>query len=105
MRDKAYNKLVRDRIPDIIESSGKTCETCILDKEAYTASLKEKLQEEVTEYLTDDTLEELADILEVLHALAKSHGHTFEDVEKLRMEKKLSRGGFEKRIFLKSVSE
>ena len=98
-----HNKLVRDFIPDIIENSGRFCDVCILEDEAYTNCLNEKLQEEVSEYLADKTIEELADILEVLHAIAQSQGYAFSEVENLRREKKLSRGGFEKRIFLKSV--
>lgn len=104
-----YNKLVRDLIPEIIQADGKSCETEILDEHTYLIELKNKLSEEVSEYLEadkdDQALEELADILEIMQALAKSHGGSIETVEKIREEKAQKRGGFERRIFLKSVEE
>ncbi len=104
-----YNKLVRDLIPEIIQADGKSCEIDILDKDTYLIELKNKLSEEVTEYLEAENnkqaLEELADILEIMQALAKSHNASIETVEKIRAEKAKKRGGFEERIFLKSVRE
>lgn len=104
-----YNKLVRDLIPEIIQADGKTCKIDRLDEKNYLIELKKKLSEEVNEYLEadkdDQALEELADILEIMQALAKSHGASIETVEKIREEKAQKRGGFENRIFLKSVTE
>lgn len=105
MRSIAYNKLVRDRIPEIIESSGKTCSTEILSPEDYLRMLDAKLDEELAEYHKDQNIEELADLLEVIHAAAIARGYTLEDLEQIRAEKAAKRGGFEKRILLKEVYE
>ncbi|QCR31193.1 nucleoside triphosphate pyrophosphohydrolase [Lysinibacillus sp. SGAir0095] len=104
-----YKKLVRDKIPDIIENSENTCEVATLNQEKFIVELKKKLQEEVTEYLissTDDhAIEELADILEVVHSLAKTHLSTIEEVEKIRQSKFEERGGFERKFLLVSTGE
>ena len=105
MRSIAYNKLVRDRIPEIIESSGKTYSTEILSPEEYIRMLDAKLDEELAEYHKDQTIEELADLLEVIHAAAIARGYTLVDLEQIRAEKAAKRGGFEKRILLKEVYE
>lgn len=102
---KRYNKLVRDRIPEIIESSGKTCTTEVLSPEEYLRMLDVKLDEELAEYHKDQNVEELADLLEVIHAAAIARGYTLEDLERVRAEKAAKRGGFEKRILLKEVYE
>ncbi|WP_129729154.1 nucleoside triphosphate pyrophosphohydrolase [Ectobacillus funiculus] len=104
-----YNKLVRDHIPAVIERAGKTCTTRRLEKSEYIQELKKKSQEELTEYLqaSDDesALEELADLLEVIHALAKCHGADIEEVERIRERKAEERGGFGERIFLVEVQD
>ena len=100
-----YNKLVRDKIPEIIEASGKTCETEILSDEEYLQMLDKKLDEELAEYHKDQNIEELADLLEVLYAMAKAKGYSIEELEQVRVEKQKSRGGFDKKILLKSVME
>jgi predicted house-cleaning noncanonical NTP pyrophosphatase (MazG superfamily) len=98
-----YNKLVRDNIPKIIEASGKTCETEILSDEEYLQMLDEKLDEELVEYHKDPNIEELADLLEVLYATAKARGYSIEELDHVRVEKQKARGGFDKKILLKSV--
>ena len=100
-----YNKLVRDKIPEIITASGKTCSTEILSADRYLEMLDKKLDEELAEYHQDPNLEELADLLEVIHAAAQARGYTLEELEQVRAEKAQKRGGFGKRIFLKEVSE
>lgn len=105
MRSIAYNKLVRDRIPEIIESSGKTCSTEILSPEEYLRMLDAKLDEELAEYHKDQNIEELADLLEVIRAVTVARGYSLEDLERVRAEKAAKRGGFEKRILLKEVYE
>ena len=100
-----YNKLVRDRIPEIIESSGKSCSTEILSKEEYLHRLDAKLDEELAEYHKDQNIEELADMLEVVRAAVVARGYTLDDLERVRAEKAAKRGGFEKRILLKEVYE
>lgn len=100
---KIYNKLVRDRIPEIIESDGRKANTRILNEDEYIAALETKLHEEVAEYLEDNNIDEMADILEVLRALCVSRGYTLEELEEHRREKASERGGFKERIFLESV--
>ena len=100
-----HRKLVRDKIPQIIEGSGKTCVTRSLSDAEYLAALDAKLQEELNEYQADKSMEELADLLEVMMAVAEARGHTFAEVEALRREKAEKRGGFRERIWLESVSE
>ena len=100
-----YNKLVRDRIPEIIKSSGKSCTTEILSQEDYLRSLDAKLDEELAEYHKDQSLEELADLQEVIRAVVIARGYSLEDLERVRTEKAAKRGGFEKRILLKEVVE
>ena len=105
MSVKRYHKLVRDRIPEIIEQSGKTCITSILSADEYLTMLDEKLSEELAEYQQDKSMEELADLLEVMMAVAKARGSSFEEVEAIRRQKAEKRGGFEKRILLTEVHE
>ena len=102
---KTYNKLVRDRIPEIIEASGKSCVTEILPDEARLRMLDTKLDEELAEYHADQNIEELADLMEVIRACAVARGYTIEQLEQVRAEKAAKRGGFEKKILLKEVTE
>ena len=101
----SYNKLVRDRIPEIIERSGKTCTTEILSPEDYLRMIDAKLDEELAEYHKDQNIEELADLLEVVNAAAIARGYTLQELEQVRAEKAAKRGGFAKRILLKDVYE
>ena len=100
---KKYNKLVRDRIPEIIETSGNTCVTEILSDEDYLRMLDAKLDEELAEYHKDQNIEELADLLEVIRACAEARGYTLEQLEQVRAEKAAERGEFTKKILLKEV--
>ena len=102
---KAYHKLVRDRIPEIIEADGKTCVTEILPDEQYLEMLDTKLNEELAEYQESKSLEELADLLEVIRAVVVARGWTWGRLEQIRQEKAAKRGGFEKKILLKEVIE
>lgn len=105
MKEITYNKLVRDKIPQIIEASGKTCETEVLSDERYLEMLDKKLNEELAEYQQEKSLEELADLLEILYAVAVARGHSLEELEQVRAEKKDKRGGFAEKIFLIKVTE
>lgn len=100
---KVYNKLVRDKIPEIIEEDGKTCKTRILSDEDYIASLEAKLNEEVAEYQADKNIEEMADVLEVLQAICIARGYSLEELEAVRAKKANERGGFADKIFLEYV--
>ena len=95
-----YNKLVRDRIPEIIEAQGETPNIRILEQEEYLHHLEAKLDEEVGEYHRDKNAEELADILEVVYALAEANGVARQELMAVYQKKHDARGGFEKRIFL-----
>jgi len=98
-----HNKLVRDNIPDIIKADGRTPVVRRLTNCEYINALHKKLLEEVNEYLDNNSIEELADILEVVSAIAKANGYSDEDLEKCRENKRLQNGGFEKRLFLEKV--
>ena len=102
---KGYNKLVRDRIPEIIEASGNTCKTEILPDSEYIRMIDRKLDEELSEYHKDESIEELADLLEVIRAAAVARGYSVEELEQIRAKKAAERGGFEGRIKLIEVFE
>lgn len=93
-------KLVRDKIPQIIEASGETPITRILERDEYLACLEAKLDEEVREFHESKATEELADILEVVCALAEAHGCSREALLSIYQKKHDARGGFAERIFL-----
>ena len=97
-----FDKLVRDNIPQIIEDNGGKAEIRILSDEEYPVYLERKLDEEVGEYHRDKTAEELADILEVVYALASSIGCSQEKLQAIYQKKHEARGGFEKKILLLS---
>ena len=105
MKTKVYQKLVRDRIPEIIEADGKTCVTETLSDSRYLEMLDAKLAEELAEYQESKSLEELADLLEVMRAVVQARGWTWGQLEQVRQEKAMQRGGFEKKILLKEVIE
>ena len=105
MKEIIYEKLVRNKIPEIIEKSGKQCEIEILSDEKYLEMIDKKLDEELMEYHKDKNIEELADLLEVVYAATKARGYSIEDLEKVRTEKAEKRGGFDKKILLKKVIE
>lgn len=95
-----YNKLVRDRIPEIIAAQGKKPVIRVLDDKEYNICLEKKLEEEVAEYHESKEIEELADILEVIYALCEIQGHSVNELMKVYEKKHIERGGFSKRIFL-----
>jgi predicted house-cleaning noncanonical NTP pyrophosphatase (MazG superfamily) len=104
-----YNKLVRDKIPQIIKSKGKKFSTKVLNDKDYIKYLKEKAYEELDEYCAAETdgeaVEELADLLEVIRAFAKQHGSSLEEVEAVRIEKAEKRGEFQEKVFLIGVED
>lgn len=100
---RIYNKLVRDKIPEIIKADGRQYDISIVEKEELQGLLEDKLREEVNEYLEDKNLEELADVMEVLFGLAESLGYSEEELMKKREEKKEERGGFREGIVLEIV--
>ena len=97
-----FNKLVRDKIPQIIKEQGETPVTRVLDDQEFHGALEQKLQEETGEYLESKELGELADILEVVCALCEADGHTLEELTAAYQKKHEARGGFAERVFLVS---
>lgn len=103
-----YNKLVRDKIPEIIESNGEKPITRILDSTEYNEELIKKLNEEYQEVVNadeDNVIEELADMLEVMESIAELHNRTLEDILDAKEKKKIKRGGFSKKLYLKGVEK
>lgn len=104
-----HNKLVRDKIPEMIEKAGKQYRIRTLNDHEYIIELKKKLGEEVEEYLNakDDAeaVEELADVLELIHALVKIHNSNIDQVETIRIDKANKRGGFQDKVFLIDVDD
>lgn len=100
---KVYNKLVRDRIPEIILKDNELPTTRILDDEEYIKELNRKLQEEVNEYLEEENIEEMVDILEVIRAILKHKGVSYDEIEEKRIKKANKRGAFKEKIYLEKV--
>ena len=100
---KIYNKLVRDKIPQIIEADGKKCEIRIAGKEEHLQLLESKLLEEAAEFNEAKNLDELADLMEVVFGLAKALGYTEEELLKKWKAKREQRGGFKQGIVLEKV--
>lgn len=104
-----YNKLVRDLIPEIIINKGKIPTTRLLCENEYIEELGKKAYEELEEYIKaqtqNDVVEELADLLEIIHAISEYHGSSIREVEEVRKQKYLERGGFSKKVFLIEVKE
>lgn len=99
-----HNKLIRDLIPQVVEASGNFPVVRQLDSSEFLQELRRKLLEETREYMeSDNSPEEIADILEVLQAIAAQTGLDWSMIEQIREKKKISRGGFEKGLFLESV--
>ena len=106
--ERVYNKLVRDKIPNIIKNKGEEPIVKILNEEEYKIELEKKLYEEYQEVISAsgaDRLEELADMLEVIRALAKLENNDLNDIIKIADEKNLKRGSFNDKIFLEKVIE
>ena len=95
-----YQKLVRDRIPEIIAQDGFVPRVRVLDDGEYLLELRRKLQEEVNEFSESGDLEEIADILEVLYAICSAKGCSEDEIHEIRAQKRRRRGGFEQKLFL-----
>jgi predicted house-cleaning noncanonical NTP pyrophosphatase (MazG superfamily) len=98
-----YNKLVRDKIPEIVKKEGQIPVIRVANKKEYWQALKQKLKEEVEEFLKRSNKEELADILEIIYAICDFKKIDKKELEKLRKKKAKERGGFKKRIILEEV--
>ena len=98
-----YDKLIRDRIPEIIEKSGKEYQIHTVDRDTTIEYLIKKFDEELTEFKEAYSKVELADVLELIHGLAYQLEYDMEEIEKIRLDKRKKRGGFENRIILDHV--
>lgn len=106
---KKYNKLVRDKIPEVIKSNGSKPITRIMDDNEYEKELLMKLLEETNEVLSaktnEEILEECADVTEVIFSIVELKGYSIEDLLETRKQKFEKRGGFKEKIFLENVEE
>jgi predicted house-cleaning noncanonical NTP pyrophosphatase (MazG superfamily) len=102
-KDMRFDKLVRDKIPDIIRSKGEVPVVHTANDEEYWKKLKEKLNEEVAEFIDAENQEEIADILEVLMAISNVKRFAWDGIEDLRRKKVAERGGFEAKIILEET--
>ena len=105
MGNVTYNKLVRDKIPEIIGETGRVAVVETLDNKEYGKFLDHKLGEELQEYTSSGSIEELADLVEVVYAILKYKGIDIDEFEGIRMKKVIKRGAFDKRLLLKEVIE
>ena len=103
-REIVFNKLVRDNIPEIIKADGAECVTHIAKDDEYRALLIAKLKEEVDELIHNPCAEEIADVLEVIDAIAKFEGIMIDEIKRHKLSKRVNRGGFHKRIVLETTS-
>jgi predicted house-cleaning noncanonical NTP pyrophosphatase (MazG superfamily) len=100
-----FNKLVRDKIPEIIKSNGEKPLTHVADDKEYWERLKEKLSEEVGEFSRNSNEEELADVLEVIEGICEFKKFDKEEIENIKKEKVEKRGKFKERIILEEVED
>lgn len=101
----SYQKLVRDRIPEIIKQNGQTPITRVLSNDEYLKELNIKIQEELNEYLESGNVEELADLEEVIRAILDVKGVSIVDFEVLRIKKAVKRGAFKQKVYLEGIEE
>jgi predicted house-cleaning noncanonical NTP pyrophosphatase (MazG superfamily) len=100
-----YNKLVRDKIPKIIKESGKSPIIHVANEEEYWKKLKEKLTEEVNEFLNESNDDELSDVLEVIDAICKFKKFNKKRIDEIKKQKAEKRGGFDNKIILDEVND
>lgn len=101
--ERVYNKLVRDRIPEIIRNDGNEPVIRIMERDEYKKSLFKKLSEEINEFTEDESIEELCDVLEIIDALKKVLCYSDEEISKMKDKKQSTNGAFNDRIFLEKV--
>lgn len=99
---KEYNKAIRDKIPEIIKKTGKSCTVKQLEDPEFLTALENKLMEEINEYYESHSIEELADLLEVIYRIAELKGVTQKNLDQIRVQKNKDRGNFSKNLFLVS---
>jgi|TARA_B100000029_G_scaffold515722_1_gene624221 predicted house-cleaning noncanonical NTP pyrophosphatase (MazG superfamily) len=97
---KIYNKLIRDKIPEIMSTEGKEYSIHIASEEEYKQKLKEKLLEEASEFLKEPSLEEIGDVAEVFGAILEAFDYSVEALQHQILQKIADRGSFKDRIVL-----
>lgn len=102
---RVYNKAIRDKIPEIIESSGASCLIEVLNDEKFVDKLVLKLDEEIEEFKESKSVEELGDLIEIAYRIAELNGVSNEELEEMINKKNIERGKFEKNLFLIQVNE
>ena len=102
---KTYNRLVRDKIPDIILKDHCLPTTRVLNDDEYIKELNKKLMDEVNSYLETENIEEMVDILEVIRAILDVKGTSYEEIEEKRIKKANKRGTFKDKVYLEKVME
>jgi len=100
-----YNKLVRDKIVDIINKEGKKATYSVLNDEEYLNELNKKLMEESHEFIEENSIEELADVMEVIESIMSVKNISWDEVREIQNSKRNKRGGFEDKIYLETVEE
>lgn len=106
LKKRIYNKLVRDHVPEAIVANGDQCIHEVIENDVeFISALDEKLDEELVEYQISKDLSKLADVLEVIHAIAEARGSSFEKLDELRLDKRHLRGGFTKKYLLVEIHE
>ena len=108
MGKKIYNKLVRDKIPEIIKASGKKAAVSVFDEAGFRIALKQKLLEEAQEVVgapDDELMDELADVMQLVESIAQEYQIEVSEIEKHKAEKARQRGAFEKHLRLDGVDE
>ena len=101
--EKIYNKLVRDKIPEIILKDNAKPITHIASNDEFLIKLYDKLIEEFNEFKQEPNQEEMGDILEVIESIIEHYRFDRDEIEKIRLNKKSTRGGFDKKIILDKV--
>lgn len=105
MKRTEHGKIVRDRIPELIEAGGQRAVWHEVGTEKAICGLENKLGEELKEYLADHSLEELADLVEVVHGILYHRGVEWAQLERIRLKKRADRGGFDRGIYLEATEE
>ena len=100
-----YHKAIRDKIPEIIKEDGRTCKIKTLSDEEFLVELDKKLDEELQEYHESSSVEELADMVEVIQKIVKLRGTSLKEFDKIQLDKAEKRGRFEKNLFLIESNE
>ena len=102
---RVYNKAIRDKVPEIIESSGASCLVDVLDDEKFLDELTRKLDEEINEFKESGSIDELCDLIEITFRIAELNGVSNDELDKRRVKKNNERGKFEKNLYLIQVNE